>query len=69
MKCSENECTPQGTCIYSELVTFRYKKYYPSISVGFRGFSHGLVTFPRKDKYLSSAYTLPDTVNFQAPIA
>jgi hypothetical protein len=27
MKCSENECTPQGICTYRDVVTFRYKKY------------------------------------------
>jgi len=43
MKCCENECTPQGMRIYRELVTSRYKKYCPSISVGLRGISDGLV--------------------------
>jgi hypothetical protein len=44
MKSCENECTPQGTCIFRGVVTFRYKKYYHLILVGFRGISDGLVT-------------------------
>jgi|GEM_PF-6847975 hypothetical protein len=44
MDYSENECTPQETCIYREEVTSRYKKYCPPILVGLRGFSDRLVT-------------------------
>ena len=44
MKCCENECTPQGTHIYREMVTSRYKKYCSSIPVGLRGTGDGLET-------------------------
>jgi hypothetical protein len=44
MKCSKNECTPQGTRIYRVVATSRYKKYCSPILVGFRGISDGLVT-------------------------
>jgi hypothetical protein len=44
LKYSENECTPQGTRIYREEVTSRYKKYCPAVHVGFRRISKGLVT-------------------------
>ena len=43
MNYCENECTPQGTRIYRGVVTSRYKKYCPAISVGFSGISDGLV--------------------------
>jgi hypothetical protein len=44
MNYCENECTPQGTCIYRGEVTSRYKKYREPVLVGFSGISDGLVT-------------------------
>ncbi len=43
MKCNENECTPQGTRIYSGEVTSPHKKYCPAILVGLQGIGDGLV--------------------------
>jgi hypothetical protein len=44
MKCGENECTLQGMRIYRGMVTSRYKKYHPPISVGLPGISDRFVT-------------------------
>jgi hypothetical protein len=41
MNFRENECTLQGTCIYREMVTSRYKNYCPPILVAFSGISDG----------------------------
>jgi hypothetical protein len=60
MKCSENECTPQGTRIYRGEVTSRYKKYCPAILVGLGGISDGLVT--TRDRHNSH---LPDQLRLR----
>jgi hypothetical protein len=44
MNSSENECTPQETCINRGVVTSRYKKYFPAVLAGLLGFSDGLVS-------------------------